>query len=108
MTFTQMLDLFLGLIGSRNKSPRPEYHRYDYLTYCVTTRAIGIFPQTLMDRYILAALLMLAVWAGVTFTTEAPGWIHLLLTAGVALLIGRIVARQTPSRPTDTTSQIKK
>jgi predicted alpha/beta hydrolase len=108
MTFTQMLDLFLGLIGSRNKSPRPEYHRYDYLTHSVTAHAIGILPQTPMDRYILAAVVMLAVWAGVTFTTEAPGWIHLLLTAGVALLIGRIVARNTPAGPTETKSHPKK
>ena len=52
-----------------------------------------------MDRYIAAALIMLVVWAGVTFTTEAPGWIHLLLTGGVFLLIWRIVARGTPGGP---------
>jgi hypothetical protein len=52
-----------------------------------------------MDRYIAAALVMLVLWAGVTFTTEAPGWIHLLLTGGLFLLIWRIVARDTPSGP---------
>lgn len=52
-----------------------------------------------MDRYIAAALLMLVVWAGLTLMTEAPGAVHLLLTAGVFLLIWRIVTRDTPSGP---------
>jgi uncharacterized protein (DUF983 family) len=38
---------------------------------------------------------MLAVWAFVTFTTTAPGWIHLLLTLGMFLLIYRIAVRGT-------------
>jgi len=59
-----------------------------------------------MDRYLVAGLVMLVVWAGVTFTTEAPGWIHLLLTAGVFLVIWRIVVRDTPAGPkaSDSTS----
>ncbi len=52
-----------------------------------------------MDRYMVAALVMLIVWAGVTFTTEAPGWIHLLLTGGMFLLIWRIVVKDTPAGP---------
>ncbi len=48
-----------------------------------------------MDLYIIAAIVMLVGWAGVTFTTEAPGWVHLFLTAGVFLLIWRIVVRGT-------------
>ena len=52
-----------------------------------------------MDRYLIAGLVMLVVWAGVTFMTEAPGWIHLLLTAGVFLVIWRIVVRDTPAGP---------
>ena len=43
------------------------------------------------------SLAMLAVWAGLTFSFEAPGWVHLLLTAGVFLLIYSIVVRGTPS-----------
>jgi uncharacterized membrane protein len=46
-----------------------------------------------MDIGIIAALVMLGIWAFGTFTTEAPGWIHLLLSLGVFLLIYRIVAR---------------
>jgi hypothetical protein len=48
-----------------------------------------------MDFAILAAIVMLAIWAFVTFTTTAPGWIHILLTLGMFLLIYRIVVRGT-------------
>ncbi|HWL38892.1 MAG TPA: DUF5670 family protein [Gemmatimonadaceae bacterium] len=48
-----------------------------------------------MDIGLVAAILMLVAWAVVTFTTEAPGWIHILLTVGVFLLIYRIVIRGT-------------
>ena len=48
-----------------------------------------------MDLGIIAAVAMLVVWAVVTFTTSAPGWIHILLTMGVSLLIYRIVVRGT-------------
>jgi uncharacterized membrane protein len=49
-----------------------------------------------MDLGIVAAVAMLAVWAFATFTTEASGWVHALLTAGIFLLIWRIVVRSTP------------
>ena len=49
-----------------------------------------------MDLGIIAALAMLIIWAVVTFMTSAPGWIHILLTMGMALLIYRIVVRGTP------------
>jgi uncharacterized membrane protein len=48
-----------------------------------------------MDLGIIAALVMLAIWAFVTYTTTAPGWIHILLTLGMFLLIYRIVVRGT-------------
>jgi uncharacterized membrane protein len=48
-----------------------------------------------MDFGIIAAVLMLAIWAFVTFTTTAPGWIHILLTIGMFLLIYRIMVRGT-------------
>lgn len=54
-----------------------------------------------MDFYIAAAVLMLVVWAGVTVTTDAPGWIHVLLTGGMFLLIWRIVVRGTPKPKQD-------
>ena len=52
-----------------------------------------------MDLGILAALAMLVAWGVGTFMFEAPGWLHGLLTAGVFLLIWRIVARGTPAPP---------
>jgi uncharacterized membrane protein len=51
-----------------------------------------------MDLGIVAAVAMLIVWAVGTFGYEAPGWLHLLLTVGVFLLIQRIVVRGTAGR----------
>ncbi len=48
-----------------------------------------------MDLWIILSVVMLAIWAFVTFTTTAPGWIHILLTVGMFLLIYRIVVRGT-------------
>lgn len=48
-----------------------------------------------MDLGITAAIAMLAIWAIGTVAFEAPGWLHILLTAGVFLLIHRIVVRRT-------------
>ena len=53
-----------------------------------------------MDLTLLAGIVMLVVWGALTFTTEAQGWVHLLLTAGVFLIIWRMVVRDTPSGPT--------
>ncbi len=44
-----------------------------------------------MDIGIAAAVLMIVVWAVVTFTTDAPGYVHLLLTIGFFLLFWRII-----------------
>ncbi|MBM3907167.1 MAG: hypothetical protein FJ363_03700 [Gemmatimonadetes bacterium] len=37
--------------------------------------------------YIVSGLALIAIWGVVTVLTAAPGWIHLLLTAGLALWI---------------------
>lgn len=52
-----------------------------------------------MDIGIIAAIAMLVVWAVGTFMYEAPGWLHLLLSLGVFLLIWRIIVRGTPDAP---------
>ena len=52
-----------------------------------------------MDFSLLAGIVMLLAWGVTTYTTDAPGWIHLLLTGGVFLIIWRIVARDTPAGP---------
>ena len=41
-------------------------------------------------------LVMLVAWGVATFAYEAPGWVHLLLTLGVFLVIYGIVTRGTP------------
>ena len=46
-----------------------------------------------MDLGIIAGLVMLVVWAIVTFVYNGPGWIHLLLTLGVTMIIWRVVVR---------------
>ncbi len=46
-----------------------------------------------MDLGIIAAIVMLIVWAFATITTEASGYVHALLTAGIFLLIWRVVVR---------------
>ena len=52
-----------------------------------------------MDLGIIAGIIMLVVWGVATFAWEAPGWIHLLLTVGVFVIIWRIVKRGTPDLP---------
>jgi membrane protein implicated in regulation of membrane protease activity len=52
-----------------------------------------------MDLGIVAAIAMLVVWAFATFTTEASGYVHALLTAGVFLLIWRVVVRTSGPPP---------
>lgn len=49
-----------------------------------------------MDLGIVLSIAMLVVWAVLTFVVnDAPGMTHALLTAGVALLIWRIVKRSS-------------
>jgi len=50
-----------------------------------------------MDLGIIVAIITLIMWAIGALVMQGPGWIHLLLTAGVSLLIYRIVVRT--SRP---------
>jgi len=44
-----------------------------------------------MDIGIIAAVAMLLVWGVATVMFTAPGWVHLLLTFGIFLLVWRIV-----------------
>jgi uncharacterized membrane protein len=48
-----------------------------------------------MDVGVITAVAMLVVWAVVALVYDGPGWIHLLLTLGVTLLIYRVVLRGT-------------
>ena len=53
-----------------------------------------------MDLGMIVAILMLVVWAVITFVVnDAPGVTHALLIAGVTLVIWRVVKRDTlPAR----------
>ena len=48
-----------------------------------------------MDVGVITAVAMLVVWAVIALGYNGPGWIHLLLTGGVTLLIYRVVVRGT-------------
>jgi uncharacterized membrane protein len=48
-----------------------------------------------MDVGVITAVAMLLVWAVWALAYDGPGWIHLLLTVGIALLIYRVVLRGT-------------
>jgi hypothetical protein len=52
-----------------------------------------------MDIGIIAAIALLVIWAIGTLL-NGPGWIHLLLTIGVSMLIWRIVVRGDRAHPT--------
>jgi hypothetical protein len=86
-----------GLVGSKTMSLRPVNESLCVHSANVLTQGIGESERGQhMDIGILAALAMLVVWGIGTFVYEAPGWIHLLLSAGVFLVIYRIVVRGTP------------
>ena len=48
-----------------------------------------------MDVGMIAGIVMLVLWAAGTFFFEAPGWINLLLSVGVFVIIWRIVMRSS-------------
>jgi hypothetical protein len=47
----------------------------------------------MMDLRMLGAFALLLIWAIAALVLEGPGWVHLLLTVGVSLLIYSIVVR---------------
>jgi hypothetical protein len=48
-----------------------------------------------MNWGIIGALVLLLIWAIAALVIEGPGWVHLLLTVGVSLLIYSIVVRSS-------------
>jgi hypothetical protein len=51
-----------------------------------------------MDIGIIAAIALLVIWVIGTLL-DGPGWIHLLLTVGVSMLIWRVVVRGDRAHP---------
>ncbi len=52
-----------------------------------------------MDLGILGGIALVVVWGIAFFAFEPPGWVHLLLSVGVFVIIARIVVRGTPAPP---------
>ncbi len=52
-----------------------------------------------MDLGILVAIGLIIVWAIVALGFNGPGWIHLLLTVGVAMIFWRAAARGKRAKP---------
>lgn len=46
-----------------------------------------------MDIGLIAGIVMLVLWAAGTFFLDAPGWINLLLSVGMFVVIWRIVVK---------------
>jgi len=53
-----------------------------------------------MDLGILVGIALLIIWTIGALIYDAPGWIHLLLTVGVFLILYRIVVRGDRRHPT--------
>ena len=51
-----------------------------------------------MDIGILGGIALIVIWAFATFY-EGPGWVHLLLTVGVFVIIWRVVVRGDRRHP---------
>ena len=52
-----------------------------------------------MDIGIIVGIVMVVVWAVGALMFDGPGWIHLLLTVGVFVIIWRIVVRGDRRHP---------
>jgi hypothetical protein len=57
-----------------------------------------------MDIGILGGIALIVIWAVAVFL-EGPGWVHLLLTVGVFLIIWRIVVRGDRRHPSPNTKK---
>lgn len=53
-----------------------------------------------MDIGILGGIALLVIWAIAAYF-DGPGWVHLLLTVGVFVIIWRIVVRGDKRHPND-------
>ena len=52
-----------------------------------------------MDLGILVGIALIVIWAIGALVFDGPGWIHLLLTVGVFVVIWRIVVRGDRRHP---------
>jgi len=52
-----------------------------------------------MDLGIIGGIALIVAWGIAFFAFEPPGWVHLLLSLGVFVIIARIVMRGDPRKP---------
>jgi len=52
-----------------------------------------------MNLKLVAGIVMLVLWTGITAITEAPGYVHLLLVFGVFLLVWGVTLRGASVAP---------
>ena len=71
-----------------------------HLSNCYNLRAGKLtVNENEMDLGIAASIVILIVWAVVTFMGDAPGYVHLLLTIGFFLLFWRVIVKKDPVPP---------
>ncbi|HEV8497247.1 MAG TPA: hypothetical protein VGQ56_10315 [Gemmatimonadaceae bacterium] len=58
-----------------------------------------------MDLGIVAGIALIIIWAIGALMFNGPGWVHLLLTVGVFVVIWRIVVRGDRRHPAPTKNQ---
>ena len=58
-----------------------------------------------MDLGIVVGIALIIIWAIGALMFNAPGWVHLLLTVGVFVVIWRIVVRGDRRHPSPTKTQ---
>ena len=58
-----------------------------------------------MDLGILVGIALIVVWAIGALMFNGPGWVHLLLTVGVTVVIWRIVVRGDRRHPSPPKNQ---
>jgi hypothetical protein len=51
-----------------------------------------------MDLGILGGIALIVAWGIAFFAFEPPGWVHLLLSVGVFVVIARVVMRGDPRK----------
>jgi hypothetical protein len=88
-------NLLEGLIGSKTEFSVP------IISFVALPRQVKDQRENgqSMDLGIFVGIAMLVLWAIAALVFNGPGWVHLLLTVGVFVIIWRIVVRGDRRRP---------
>jgi len=88
-----------GLIGSKTDFSVPSGCFQLVQTSYASSQDRSIREANEMDLGILIGIALIVIWAIGALAFEGPGWIHLLLTVGVFVVIWRIVVRGDRRHP---------